>query len=160
MREQPDGSQKEDGIGVPGAMAMAVRLLLRSVPLPTVRRLWLFPSLLKGRKEQGLLAAEVEDEVPGRARLVTVRYRAEENGTGISFLPEFREEGEVPADRLPGIMSGVVRRSGLQLGEPREVILAGQPEAVESLLGELEPSDAESPGAHPPGVSAVPHSGN
>ena len=140
-------------------MAMALRLLLRSVSLPAVGRLWLFPSILKGRREQGLLVSEVEGEVPGRARLVTVRYRAEENGTGISFLPEFREEGEVPADRLPGIITGVVRRSGLPLGEPREVVLAGRPEAVESLLGELDPLEAQSVGAHPHGVSPVPRSG-
>lgn len=136
-------------------MAMAVGLLLRSVPLPAVGRLWLFPSLLKGRREQGLLAAEVEGEVPGRVRLVTVRYRAEENGTGISFLPEFREEGEVPADRLPGIMAGVVRRSGLELGEPREVVLAGRSEAVESLLGELNPPESRTSGARPQSVSPI-----
>ena len=48
-------------------------------------------------------------------------------------------EGLAPPDRLPVVMDGVVRRSDLQLGVPREEEIDGDLEAFRRLLSEYMP---------------------
>lgn len=105
-------------------------------------RLWVFPPVRRGRREHGLLVVSLVS--PGERRtLVTLRYQAEETGRGITFESHLREEGEAPPDRLPRIMEGVVRRSEVEGGDPREVRVEGDPESFESWLGEAERSAGE-----------------
>jgi len=88
-------------------------------------RIWIFPPLIRGRKEWGLVAVSCLSEDPHQRTLVTGRYTAELTGTGVIFEPEFFSEGLAPRDRLSNVMDGVVRRSDLQLGSPREVEIRG-----------------------------------
>lgn len=119
---------------VPEAMIRILEVVREKVPLETVDRIWLFPPLVRGRKEWGLVALSCLTEDPGRRDLLTARYTAELTGQGMTFESELASEGSAPPDRLPRVMDGVVRRSDLQLGEPREEKIGGDPERFQALL--------------------------
>ncbi len=72
-----------------------------------------------------------------RRILVTLSYRAEETGKGIHFESRFEEEGEAPADRLPRVMAGVVRRAQTGSGEPVSVQGSGEPLRLSEALREV-----------------------
>jgi len=154
---------------VPEALSRAVTELLVRVSPEAVDRVWLFPPLRKGRREHGLVSAscfpdgspppgsppagsagsEVRARVDRRV-LVTLSYRAEETGKGIQFESRFEEEGEAPADRLPRIMAGVVRRARTGAGEPVSVQGRGDSLRLSEGLGEVG-VDWIPPGALPQG---------
>lgn len=124
------------GPGVPEALPRALEALGQRLGVGTLDRIWIFPPLVRGRREWGLAAASayVEGE---RRRLVTTVYSAEQTGKGVVFDVSVVEEGEAPVGRLGRIMRGVVRRSGIFLGDPREVAIEGQPEAFRRLVSGL-----------------------
>jgi hypothetical protein len=122
--------------GVPGALSQAVRELGERIPPSQLDRLWLFPPRTRGRSESGVVAGSCYVE-GDRRLLVTLAYRAEESGTGVSFRPVFQEEGEAPEDRLPKIMDGVVQRSEEAREPARMVWIAGDPAAFADLIAEL-----------------------
>jgi len=124
---------KEQDPGVPGALLMALVHLEEKVPPSRVDRLWIFPPLARGRRESGLIAASCYAE-EDRRLLVTLAYRAEETGKGITFEPVLQEEGEAPADRIPRVIEGVVRRAGGSPVEPRCVRIGGDPEALRAWV--------------------------
>jgi len=139
-------------IGVPGAVAEALRRLRQRVPPEQLDRIWIFPPFADGRSESGIVVAGCYAGGDRRV-LVTLSYLAKETGQGVSFHPSFQEEGEAPTDRLPRVMKGVVERSGAEFGSPRSTSLKGDPEALETLIREwtpaYEPDGSEStvPGA-------------
>jgi hypothetical protein len=65
--------------------------------------------------------------------LITGRYTAELTGQGLVFESEFTSEGLAPSERFPRVMDGVARRSELQLGDPQEVEIGGDPERFRDL---------------------------
>jgi len=95
--------------------------------------------LIRGRKEWGLVAASCFTD-GGARRLYTAQYSAERSGTSLTVDAEMAEEGEAPPDRLPRVMTGVVRRSEVDLGEPRTVEIAGDPEKFREFMDEFDPS--------------------
>lgn len=125
--------------GVPEALPRAARFLGGSVPPGSLDRLWIFPPASRGRVERGLLVASllIPDD-PERRVVVTLRYTAEETGKGITFTPVLQEEGVAPPDRLPRIIAGVVRRSGMESGDPLELSIQGSPDTFEQQLAELD----------------------
>lgn len=128
----------EDDPGVPDAVARALRALESQVGAPRLDRLWIFPPLRNGRRETGVVAAGCYTESP-RHLLVTLAYRSEETGKGVAFESTFQEEGEAPADRLPRIMEGVVRRLDGGAGNPRSARVDGDPDAFREIVQELDP---------------------
>lgn len=136
---------------VPGALGRLLVELADRVAVDTVDRVWIFPPLVKGRKEWGLVAVSCRTEDPARRRLVTGRYAAELTGTGMVFEPEFMTEGLAPPERLPSVMDGVVRRSDLPLGVPRETDVGGDAETFRRLVSEYGGvMRAEAPGTPVP----------
>ena len=132
--------------GVPEAIPRTLQMMARRLGETEIDRLWVFPPLIIGRKERGLVAASCFTE-DGARRLYTASYSAQRTGTSLSVENVIAEEGQAPADRLPGVMRGVVRRSDLELGAPRMVEIAGDPERLRALLDEfdadlLEPVEA------------------
>ena len=121
---------------VPDALSRLLAILGERVGVGTMDRIWIFPPLVRGRKEWGLVAVSCITDEPSQRTLVTGRYQAEMTGKGMMFQPEFMSEGEAPQDRLPRIMDGVVRRSDLQLGAPRETEIGGDQDLFRSLLVE------------------------
>lgn len=134
--------------GVPQALPRVVHLLGIRLGAEALDRIWLFPPLKQGRRESGLVAAscfiDARDE-DGRRRVVTASYRAEVSGTGFRVEPLLREEGLAPAAILHRVVRGVLVRSGLELGEPREVELGGSPEALSELMDEFDVEIEEEP---------------
>ena len=121
------------GPGVPEALPRTVRELGRRLGHGAIDRLWIFPPLVRGRREWGLVTASCFDRGE-RRRLVTARYTAERTGRGLFLDTRLVDEGVAPADKLPRVMEGVVRRSVQPLGSPRLVDLDGAAEAFEALM--------------------------
>ncbi|RMH18058.1 MAG: hypothetical protein D6701_06750 [Gemmatimonadetes bacterium] len=136
---RPREKQAGEGPGVPEALPRALQRLEAGVGAAEIDALWVFPPLVKGRREWGLVAAGCFAE-GGLRRLVTVSYHAERSGTNLAFEAALREEGLAPPDRLPRVMQGVVRRSSIDLGEPRLVEVGGRDERFAALLAEFDSS--------------------
>jgi hypothetical protein len=132
---------------VPGAMGRLLWFVEERLGVETLDRLWVFPPLVKGRKEWGLVAVSCLGEDPAARILVTGRYLAEMTGNGPVFEPDLTVEGSVPPERLPPIMDGVVRRSELSLGTPREFEIRGSRERMLRLRVHYAPD--QDPGFEP-----------
>jgi hypothetical protein len=133
-------SQRRDADpGVPEALPRTLIRLRDRLGVERVDRLWIFPPVRRGRREQGLVVVStfLEDEDERRA-LLTVSYNAEHSGRGVTVDVSFTQEGEAPPERFPGVMQGVVRRSGAAEGEPREVEIDTVPAKFEELLAEFD----------------------
>ena len=129
--------KNEGDPGVPEAIPRTLQRMVRCLGESEIDRLWLFPPLIVGRKERGLVAASCFTE-DGARRLYTAPYSAERTGTSLSVENGIAEEGQAPADRLPRVMQGVVRRSDIDLGDPRMVEIAGDTERLRALLDEFD----------------------
>lgn len=120
--------KQDDGPGVPEAVPRVLQRVLAELGAGAVDRIWVFPPLVAGRTESGLLAvsryASAED--PERRILATFPYTAERTGKGLTVEGELAEQGEAPLDRLPRVMEGVVARTEKDLGEPRELEVEGE----------------------------------
>lgn len=127
----------ENDSPVPDAVGRILGVLWERLGAEKVDRVWIFPPLVRGRKEFGLVAASCLTGVPEQRVLYTARYSAELTGKGTSFESDVKLEGSAPPDRLPRVMDGVVRRSDLQLGDPREISVEGDPDTFVSLAMEL-----------------------
>ncbi len=123
--------------GVPEAIPRTLQMMARRLGESEIDRLWLFPPLIVGRKERGLVVASCFTS-GGARRLYTASYAAERTGTSLSVENGIAEEGQAPRDRLARVMRGVVRRSEIDLGEPRMVEIAGDPEKLRALLDEFD----------------------
>ena len=125
-----------DGPGVPEALPRTLREVGRRLGLSAIDRLWIFPPLVRGRREWGLVAASCFDG-QGARRLVTARYEAERTGKGLYLDSRLLDEGVAPPDRLPRVMEGVVKRGPEPLGSPRLVEVGGGAEAFDALMGDF-----------------------
>ena len=121
--------------GVPEALPRAVRKMAGRLGHAAIDCLWIFPPMVRGRREWGLVAASCFDQ-RGSRRVVTARYSAERTGRGLYLDTRLLDEGVAPADRLPRVMEGVVRRGPQPLGSPRLVELGGCEDAFESLMAD------------------------
>ena len=134
----PDARAEADP-GVPEAIPRTLIRIRDVLGAASIDRLWIFPPVRRGRREQGLVAVSTfVDDVEDRRSMVTVPYVAEHTGQGVSVAPTFTREGEAPPDRFPGVIEGVVRRSGDELGEPREIDIDGSAARFEELLEEFD----------------------
>ena len=129
-------AESGDGPGVPEALPRTVRELGNRLGHAAIDCLWMFPPLVRGRREWGLVAASCFDH-GGSRRVVTARYTAERTGKGLYLDTRLLDEGVAPADRLPRVMEGVVRRGPRPLGSPRLVELGGCADAFESLMADF-----------------------
>lgn len=125
--------------GVADGRARALRELARRISPDRLDRIWVFPPFRNGRKETGVVAAGCYT-AGERHLLVTLAYRAEETGEGITFEVSVREEGEAPADRLPRIMTGVLRRLRDEPGDPETHEIAGSAARFRQVVEELDPA--------------------
>ena len=139
MAGRPEAVRSSDDPGVPEAIPRVLLRVRDQLGVPAIDRLWIFPPVRKGRREQGLLAVSTFlDDAEDRRSMVTVAYVAELTGRGVTVTPSLTREGEAPPDRFPAVIEGVVRRSGDELGEPREVEIDGDPTRFEELLEEFD----------------------
>ncbi|MDE2796734.1 MAG: hypothetical protein OXL34_18105 [Gemmatimonadota bacterium] len=141
--------EADDDPGVPEALPRTLREVGRRLDPTAIDRLWIFPPLIRGRREWGLVTVACFDG-RGAHRLVTARYTAQRTGKGLYLETRLLDEGVAPADRLPRVMEGVVRRGPEPLGSPRLVELGGAAEAFESLVGEYPGEFFREPVVGPP----------
>lgn len=134
-----DPEREKDQTGVPEALPRTLQSVGKRLGTASIDRLWIFPPLVRGRREWGLVAASCFDD-QGIRRVITARYSAERTGKGLFLDAQMAEEGSAPHDRLPRVMDGVVARSSLSAGSPRVVEVAGGEEAWDALLSEYDPS--------------------
>lgn len=123
---------------MPEAIPRTLQMMVRRLGEREIDRLWVFPPLIVGRRERGLVAASCFT-ADGARRLYTAPYSAERTGTSLSLENGIAEEGQAPPDRLSRVMQGVVRRSEVDLGQPRVVEIGGDPENIKAMLDEFEP---------------------
>jgi len=121
---------------VPDAVGRVLQEIRERVDVERIDRVWVFPPLIRGRREWGLVAVSALASEETQRTLFTARYSAELQGSGTSLEFEITAEGEVPPDRLPRVMDGVVRRSDLQLGDARETEIGGDREVYSALVEE------------------------
>lgn len=134
-----NGAAAPSDPGVPEAVPRTLIRIRDEIRVGFIDRLWIFPPVRRGRREQGLVAVSTFlDGSDDRRGLVTAAYVAEHTGRGVSVTPSVSHEGEAPPDRFPTVIEGVVRRSGDELGEPREVEIGGEPARFEELLEEFD----------------------
>ena len=134
-------SRAEDRLADPGVPEALPRLLIRvrdRLGVGALDRLWIFPPVRRGRREQGLVAVSTFLDGEDRRVMVTAAYTAQHTGGGVTFEASFTQEGEAPPERFPSVMAGVVRRGGEGLGEAREVEIQGSTERFEQLLEEVD----------------------
>lgn len=132
--------KSDEGPGVPEAVPRGLQHLLSHYGGAALDRIWIFPPMVSGRKEWGLLVASVftEGPEPERRLLASLPYSAERTGKGLTLDRVLQEHGEAPPDRFPRMVDGVVRRAERDLGEPREVAVEGESANLLALLAEYD----------------------
>lgn len=136
-------NRDEEGPGVPEALPRTLDRLASRLGATALDTLWIFPPLVKGRREWGLVVASCFVEDGTRRRLLTARYSAERTGKGLEWESEISDEGDAPPDRFPRIVDGVVRRSAVELGDPTEVAIGGEEDRFRALMEEFDPAWSE-----------------
>ena len=137
--ERRAGSTAGDPVdpGVPEGLVTTLALVRSRLGADSIDRLWIFPPMTRGRRERGLVAISCFAEKE-RRRLFTAAYQARRRGLDLGVDPELVEQGLAPADSLARVMTGVVRRESLHLGEPREIVVGGDAAPLDRLAAELE----------------------
>lgn len=146
--------QDDSGPGVPEALPRTLQKTGERLGTAAIDRLWIFPPLVQGRLEWGLVAASCFEREDAR-RLVTAAYSAERTGKGLYLDVRLLDRGVAPADRLPRVMRGVAERAKLSLGPPRLVEIGGGEEAFDSLMSHFAPELLSEPVAGAPARAAV-----
>ena len=130
----------DEGPGVPEALPRTLDRVGDLLGPGRLDSLWIFPPLVKGRREWGLVVASCFASDGERRVLYTARYSSERTGKGLEVDIEINAQGEAPPDRFPRVVDGVVRRSGIELGDPREVCIGGDPPSFQALMDEFDPA--------------------
>ena len=131
-------TRKQDDPGVPEALPRTLVRLRDRIGVESIDRLWIFPPVRRGRREQGLVTVSTFQLGEERRSMITVTYNAEHTGKGITVEPTFIVEGAAPAETFPPVMEGVVRRSGEGAEGPREIVIEGTASKFEDLLEEYD----------------------
>lgn len=131
--------------GVPAALPRTLIRLREELGVERIDRLWIFPPVRRGRREQGLIAVSTFQEDEQRRGMFTVAYKAEQTGRGVTVEPTVTDQGEAPPDRFPPVMRGATRRAGEDAREAREIEIGGSPERFEELMEEYDDVFIEAP---------------
>lgn len=137
--------RREHDPGVPEALPRALIRLREELGVEKIDRLWIFPPVRQGRREHGLIAVSTFQEDDERRDMLTVAYRAEHTGKGVTVEPTLTHQGEAPPDRFPPVMRGVVRRLDEDGEEAREVDISASPQKFEELMEEYDDVFIEAP---------------
>ena len=124
--------------GVPEALPRVLIRVRDHFGSELIDRLWLFPPVRRGRREQGLVAVSTFLEGQERRAMVTVAYTAEHSGAGVSIETSFTQEGEAFPERFPAVLLGVVDRTRETPGEAREVEISGSGQKFEEVMEDFD----------------------
>ena len=138
-------TRKSSDPGVPEALPRVLIRLREEVGVDYIDRLWIFPPIRRGRREQGLIAVSTYRGDEDRRGMLTVSYRAEHTGKGVTVEPTLTDQGEAPPDRFPPVMRGVVQRADEEGAEAREVDISASGQKFEELMEEFDDVFIEAP---------------
>lgn len=97
--------------------ASLLEALARAIPIASIDELWLFPPRRIGPAESTVVVVSAFAEDHGRRRVLTARYSVSQDARGQPAVQEeLTEHGTAPADRIPRLVEGVLRR----LDEPAD----------------------------------------
>ncbi|MEE2900223.1 MAG: hypothetical protein VX815_17320, partial [Gemmatimonadota bacterium] len=82
---QPPVKDRSSDPGVPEALPRSLIRLRDRLGVDAVDRLWIFPPVRHGRREQGLVAVSTFLDGEDRRVMITVAYTAEHTGRGVTF---------------------------------------------------------------------------
>ncbi len=133
----PTGAPADDGPGVPEALPRTLREVGDRLGVVALDRLWVFPPLVQGRREWGLVAASRFDG-GGTRRVVTARYHAVRTGRGLYLDTRLTDEGTAPPERLDRVMEGVAKRGPEPLGRARAIDVEGSVDAFEAVMAQFD----------------------
>lgn len=111
--------------------------LAERVPVERMDQLWIFPPRQAKRTETGLVVAAAFNGADDRRRVVTGRYVARKQDKGPDQIEQiFLEHAVAPADRIPTVIDGVVRRLDDDLAAipPRHERIGGEVQEWERVL--------------------------
>ena len=114
--------------------------IAESIPLARIDRVWVFAPRIVGEVESGLvvLALMGEEKVPSDQReVVTVQYELRSGKGAPPPVRELTPRGWAPADRVPAMIDGVVRRLGGAEQEPRSATIRGEVERWNRFVDEV-----------------------
>ena len=114
--------------------------IAESIPLARIDRVWVFAPRIVGEVESGLvvLALMGEEDVPSDQReVVTVQYELRSGKGAPPPVRELTPRGWAPADRVPAMIDGVVRRLGGAEQEPRSATIRGEVERWNRFVDEV-----------------------
>lgn len=118
------------------ALAALLAELPTILPLARVNRAWVFPPRTTGEVESGLVVLSLLSEGDDNQReVVTVQYEVRSGKGAPPPVREVTSRGWAPADRVPGMIAGVVRRLGGAEEEPRTASIEGDPERWNRFAG-------------------------
>jgi hypothetical protein len=156
-----------------GALHALAARVADHVQVPLIDCLWIFPPrrIAAGESVVFVVAATEDDD---RRRVITAHFTIARNRKGAATVGvRFDEHGAAPADAVPRIVQGVLRRMGEDAdAEPRDEQIGGSQERWDELILELggrprpadEPAQNDDPrdGADPgtaTGVADAPETG-
>lgn len=118
-------------------LAAALAAMPAHYPVANVDRVWAFAPRTAGARASGLAVLSLFAPEPGRRRVVTLRWQRQAGPKARPRDDSWEEHGSCPAERLPRVVEGVVRRAGAD-GQPAEAFdVAGSDVAWSALLAAL-----------------------
>lgn len=134
-----------------GTLHALVQRVAAQVAVDAIDYLWIFPARKIAIGESVVIVVGAFDEDPERRRVITARFTISRNRKGVADVKErLDEHGAAPADAVPRIVHGVLRRLGEDAeAEPRAEHIAGDPDRWDEVIVDLggRPAIREDPGA-------------
>lgn len=137
--------------------------LAKQVPAEMIDELWIFPTRRSGKSESAVVVASAYVGPGDDRRRIITAHRTIRPELGKKVAQEvITEQGIAPAERVPRLVEGVLRRLDEELAAltPRAVRIAGEVERWGELLTELAeapvqgatPAQTAAPAPGPPSV--------
>jgi hypothetical protein len=122
-----------------GALYSLLQRVPAQVAVEQVDFIWIFPPRRVAIGDSIVVVVAAYDEDEARRRVITVHYTVARNKKGAATVTaRFDEHGAAPADAVPRIVQGVLRRMGEDaLGEPRAEQIVRSTERWNALIVDL-----------------------
>jgi hypothetical protein len=123
----------------PGALHALIERIPEHAAIETIDYLWLFPARRVAVGDSIVVVIGAFDHDPERRRVSTAHFTVARNRKGAATVTAtFTEHGSAPIAAVPRIVQGVLRRLGEDTeAQPREALIAGDPDRWDTLIVEL-----------------------
>jgi hypothetical protein len=122
-----------------GALHALLQRVTSHVAVEQMDFIWLFPARRVAIGDSIVVVVAAHDEEEARRRVITVHFTVARNKKGAATVTaRFDEHGVAPAEAVPRIVQGVLRRMGEDaLGEPRAEQIIRSVERWNALIVDL-----------------------